>query len=243
MFMFPHAGGRAERFLEWQPELDGTVRLVGVCPPGAGHRFAEERPRTVVELADAAATELAEAAEGEFYLFGHSLGALVAFEVARRLPVRPAALVVSGCAGPRLLPSERVVRLASLPPDSFLEEAQFFGGVPSDSLQFPEMAEVLVERLRQEFRMVAGYVFEPEPVLNIPIVTVVGESDPHVTGTKASCWQEVTAHPIESHVVPGGHFYFEENDEIIAILRRLVLATSDGQRGEDSSTGIHVWSI
>src|SRR5690606_7029394 len=194
LYTFVHAGGRADRFLDWQPDLR-TARLVGMCAPGTGHRYTEPRIEGVAELAAEAARALTRTATAPYFLFGHSLGAVVAYETARRLPVRPQALIVSGCAGPPILPSERVVQLSSLPPDLFAREVRFFGGIPPELESGSEIEALLVERLRSDFAMVAEYEYRPGPLLDVPVVALAGVDDPHLGRDRVRRWQEVTSRP------------------------------------------------
>ncbi|SDE02609.1 thioesterase II family protein [Glycomyces harbinensis] len=223
LYTFVHAGGRADRFLEWQPDLRELVRVVAVCAPGTGHRFAEPRPDDLTALAEDAAEAIAAHATEPFFLFGHSLGALTAYETARRLPRAPAALTVSGCAGPPLLPSERVRRLAALEPAAFAEEVRFFGGIPPEIESGSAAATLLLGPLHRDFAMAAAYRYRPGPPLDVPVTAVVAADDPHVGPEGAARWQDVTAHPLEHREVRGGHFYFEDDaGAATAVLRRVV---------------------
>lgn len=229
LYTFAHAGGRDDRFLELQSELDGVAHIVGVCAPGTGHRFTEARLDSVVSLADAAAEAIAERETGTFFLFGHSFGAMVAFEVARRIPVAPAGLLVSGCSGPGLLPSQRVARISSLSPDEFAGEVRRFGGIPPEIESGSRAETLLMDRLRQDFAMAASYRFDPGPPLKIPTVALVGRDDPHVKVEGVARWQEVTAHPLELHEADGGHFYFDENaTELPFLLKRAMNGIQTG---------------
>ncbi|GAB3651847.1 thioesterase II family protein [Glycomyces tarimensis] len=223
LYTFVHAGGRADRFLDWQPGLEDRARIVAVCAPGTGHRFTESRLDDVAALAEAAAEAITAHATGPYFLFGHSLGALVAFETARRLRGGPTALTVSGCAGPPLLPSERVKRLATLGASAFAEEVRFFGGIPPEIESGSAAAALLLEPLRRDFDMVAAYEFQNGRPLDVPVISVVGADDSHVDDEGTARWQDVTARPLERHEVAGGHFYFEDDDgPVIEILRRTI---------------------
>ncbi|MCH7232170.1 alpha/beta fold hydrolase [Glycomyces sp. L485] len=236
LYTFVHAGGRSDRFLDWQPGFQDLARVVAVCAPGTGHRFAEPRLDDIAELAEAAAEAITAHATGPYFLFGHSLGALVAFETARRLREGPAALAVSGCAGPPLLPSDRVKRLAALGPGEFAEEVRFFGGIPPEiESGSAAAAALLLEPLRRDFCMVAAYAFRPARPLDVPVVSVVGADDPHVDGEGATRWQDVTSQPLERHDVTGDHFYFEDDDRpVIEILRRTVDRHHPAPRDSDT---------
>src|SRR5215472_2508125 len=108
IFCFAAAGGDPRAFLDWQPSLGADAEILAVCLPGRGHRADESAPASIAELADGAAAAISACTGQPIYLFGHSFGALVAFEVARRLgsPSAFRHLIASGCAAPSLLPSD-----------------------------------------------------------------------------------------------------------------------------------------
>jgi surfactin synthase thioesterase subunit len=229
VFCFPHAGGTPRAFLDWQTGLGDDVEIVGVCRPGREHRAAEPAP-TIGELIDGAAAAIAAvtAADGRpYYLFGHSLGALVAFEVCRRLSgsAPPRHFVASGCAAPSLLPSQRVRQIATLTGAEFAEAIAFFGGLDPEVIADAEVRELLLPGLIADFRMAVGYCYRPGPPLAVPATVVVGRDDPHVGQEQAAPWDREFTWPPERHWVVGGHFYFDPDPgAATSILRSLVLA-------------------
>lgn len=231
VFCFPHAGGNARSFLAWQPGLGGQAEIVGVVTPGRGHRASESRPATIDELADGAAAAIAAADdERPAYLFGHSLGALVAFEVARRLRELPSLrhLVASGCAAPSLLPSERVVRAAALEGRAFAEAIGFFGGLPPEIVAAEELHEVLLPGLQADFRLVARYRYHPAPPLAVGVSLINGASDAHISAARLEPWRrECSAEPAR-HWADGGHFYFEPQPRAIVDLLASLLPGAHG---------------
>jgi surfactin synthase thioesterase subunit len=229
VFCFPYAGGSPRVFLDWQDRLGEEAEILAVCRPGREHRAAEPAP-TIAELIDGAAaaiTELAEADGRPSFLFGHSLGALVAFEVCRRLPaaIAPRHFVASGCAAPSLLPSERVRRIATLTGQEFAEAVGFFGGLPPDVIADREMRDLLLPGVTADFRMAVGYRYRPGPPLEVPGTLVVGRDDPHVKAAQVEPWTREFAAAPDRCWVDGGHFYFEaEPDAAAGLLLRLVQA-------------------
>ncbi|HEY2442967.1 MAG TPA: alpha/beta fold hydrolase [Streptosporangiaceae bacterium] len=227
IFCFPHAGGNPRAFLGWQSGLGGDAEIIAVCRPGREHRAAEPPP-TIEELIDGAAaavTAVSEADGRPFYLFGHSLGALVAFEVWRRLPgsATPRHLVASGCSAPSLLPSQRVKAIAELTGRQFAEAIGFFGGLPAEVIADDEMRELLLPGLIADFRMAVGYRYRPGWPLAVSATLVVGRDDPHVKAEQVEPWSREFTRPPDRHWVDGGHFYFEPRPAaVIDILRSLV---------------------
>ncbi len=217
VFCFPHAGGNVRTFLDWQPALGADAQIVAVCRPGREHRAAEPAP-TIEEFIDGAAGAIRAAAEDDprpVYLFGHSLGALVAFEVTRRLGDLPGLkhLVASGCSAPSLLPSRRVLDIAELKGKEFAEALGFFGGLPADVIADEELHEVLLPGILADFRMAVGYRYRPSAPLAVPVTLVNGREDPHVGVAQLEPWAQEVREAPTSHWADGGHFYFEKRPE------------------------------
>ena len=216
VFCFPQAGGDPRTFLDWQPTIGDAAGIVPVVMPGRGHRLAEAPPTDVAVLADGAAEAISAVADGPVYLFGHSLGALVAFEVARRLAGVPALrhLVASGCTAPALVPAPHVVRTARLQGQDFVAEVGRYGGLPPEFLADPELGELLLSPLQADAQLFAGY----RSVVN-------GSNDPLVDDVSLQPWQRECRYPVTYHWVAGGsHFYLVRDprpvlDVLSALLR------------------------
>ena len=228
IFCFPHAGGGSRAFLAWQGALREDAELVAVCRPGREHRADEPAP-TIDEYVDgaAAAIRAACATDGRpIYLFGHSLGALVAFEVARQLADMPALrhLVASGCSAPELLPSARVRAIAELEGREFAEAICFFGGLPPEVAADEDVRALLLPGLIADFRMAVGYQYRPGAALSIPLSLINGRQDPHIGAAQLKPWLNESAAPAH-HWSDGGHFYFEKHPEAVTdVLRDIVRA-------------------
>ncbi|MDT3395180.1 alpha/beta fold hydrolase [Streptomyces sp. B1866] len=212
VYCFPHAGGNPRSFLSWQQDIGAGAQIVAVCPPSRAHRFREPAVASVAELADRAAEAIA-GAEGPFLLFGHSFGALVAFEAARRLRGVPGLrrLVASGCSAPSLLPTRRVVETARLEGKAFTEAVGFFGGLPPEVVADEALADLLLPNLRADFRLVAGYEYVANAPLTVPVTLVNGVDDPHVKEAGLEPWTRDCAGGLDQCWFEGGHFYFEDD--------------------------------
>ncbi|SDM31330.1 Surfactin synthase thioesterase subunit [Streptomyces sp. cf386] len=223
VYCFAHAGGDPRSFLTWRSELEGEAQLVAVCPPGRGHRASEPRP-TVEEFAEgAAAAILAEERDTggtgrtgyndrPVYLFGHSLGGLVAFETARRLRDLPTLrhLFVSGISAPALAPSQRVRELAALEGREFAEQLSFFEGLPPEVMAHEELLDLLLPGVIADFRMAAGYRYRPAAPLEVSVSVVGGRDDAYLHPEKMRPWHDECRVPPTLHWVDGGHFYFRD---------------------------------
>ncbi|HWE88571.1 MAG TPA: alpha/beta fold hydrolase [Pseudonocardiaceae bacterium] len=214
---FPHAGGNPLGFLDWQRQLGQHARVVAVCPAGRAHRIDEPAPASIAELADHIAEAVAGALDRPTILFGHSLGAMVAFEVARRLAGLPEVrhLVASGAAAPCLLPTERVVRAARLTGPAFAEAVGFFGGLPPEIAADEDLQELLLPGVRADFRLAAGYQYRAAAPLDLGLTLINGRDDPHVRADLLDRWAvEVTVTPARRWS-QGGHFYFVDRPEAV----------------------------
>jgi surfactin synthase thioesterase subunit len=228
VFCFAYAGGNPRLFLNWQSHL-ADAEIVAVCPPGRGHRATERLP-SIDELIDGAATAISAATEDDdrpIYLFGHSLGGLIAFEVARRLRDLPALrhLVASGVSAPSLLPSQRVRELARLEGKAFAEALRFFGGLPPEIFAEEDVLELLLPGLIADFRMAVGYQYRPAAPLDVNVSLITGRDDPHVGPAQLRPWRDECQSPPAYHWADGGHFYFATQPAaVIDLLRAVVQA-------------------
>jgi surfactin synthase thioesterase subunit len=204
-YCFAHAGGDARNFVGWQDALLGVTELVAVTPT---------QRTTIEDLCDRAAAMIATDSEGPFLLFGHSLGALVAFEVARRLGNRPGHLIASGCAAPSRLPTRRMIEMANLEGQRFAEAVKFYGGLNPEILADPDLQEIMLPAVLADFGLVAGYQYRPASPLPFGISLINGTGDPSIRQRDLAEWsrESVTAPHIDW--VDGGHFYFEDHPEM-----------------------------
>jgi surfactin synthase thioesterase subunit len=229
IFCFPHAGGSPRAFLDWQAGLEGDAEIVAVCRPGREHRAAEPAP-TIGELIDGATAAISAVTQDDdrpCYLFGHSFGALVAFEVGRRLAGTglPHHFVGSGCSAPSLLPSARVREMAGLSGPEFAEAICFFGGLSSEVIADEELRDLLLPGVIADFHLAVGYRYGAAAPLEVPATLVVGRDDPHVRAEQVEPWAREFSRPPDVHWVDGGHFYFDADPAVITgILAGIVRA-------------------
>lgn len=224
LFCFPYAGGGASIYRSWPPELPAAVEVVAVQPPGRESRFREEPFRRIEPMADAATGALAPLLDRPFAFFGHSMGAILAFEVARRLRrrglPRPRHLFVSGRSAPRVEVTDPPIH--DLPREEFLGAVRRFSGTPEEVLQNRELVELIEPLLRADFSVSETYRYRPdaEP-LDLPLSALGGAEDPEVPPEHLAPWREETTGPFREHLLPGGHFFLgERRAELLAIVAR-----------------------
>jgi surfactin synthase thioesterase subunit len=222
VYCFPYAGGNPRTFLEWQTALEHEAEVLGVCAPGRWQRAGEPVP-SFDELAAGAAAAIAGVAAQDgrpVYLFGHSLGALVAFEAARLLHDLPVLrhLVVSGMPWPALVPTERVKELGRLEGKAFAEALAQFGGLPPELVHDDELLELLLPGVITDFRMAVGYTYRPAPPLTVDMTVANGLADDEVGPAEVEGWRKECRNEPAVRWFPGGHFYFEEHPSAVTDL-------------------------
>ncbi|WP_340375311.1 alpha/beta fold hydrolase [Streptomyces sp. SS7] len=217
LYCFPHSGASPSEYMRWADRLPG-IEVLGVQGPGRGGRIDEPPYDTMDTLVGALLDEVEF--EGPFAFFGHSLGALTAYEVARALRehgrLQPDLLFVSAMGAPHLQPHTPPTH--HLDDERFLRTVEAFGPLPADILEDPEMREIVVRLLRADARILDTYRHVPAPPLGLPVIALGGASDTE-TGFLPG-WAEHTTHPLSTHVLPGDHFYLrEQRAELLDIVR------------------------
>ncbi|MFI2620335.1 thioesterase II family protein [Streptomyces sp. NPDC018584] len=207
---FPHAGGGASSFHPLARALGPQVEVLAVQYPGRQDRRHEPPSPRLSELADRAAEALlASDDEVPYALLGHSLGALVAYETARRLDragATPRRLFVSArcapTAGPG--PTDRLSDDAAL-----LAEVRRLGG--GDALDDPEMLALALPALRADYQALRSYTWRDGPGLRCPVTAMAGAEDPLCAPEHVTDWLRLSVVPGRSRVFPGGHFYLQDH--------------------------------
>lgn len=213
LFCFPYAGGSGHVFRTWGEQLPG-VEVLGVLYPGRSSRYTTPLIDNLEEMVDALMDELALYQEKPFAFFGHSLGALIAFELARTLRKKgriiPELLCVSACDAPQLLPISPIIH--NLLDKEFVQAIREIGGTPEEILNHQELLAMMLPILRADIKILETYQYEPEAPLKIPLYAAGGVEDTVVVRENLLAWEEHTAARWESRFFRGGHFYFQEDD-------------------------------
>jgi surfactin synthase thioesterase subunit len=229
LFCLPFAGGGAGVFREWPAGLPAGIEVCPVHLPGREARFSEPAIGDVDALVDPLLEGLLPHLEGPFALFGHSMGGLIAFELADRLRsegVTPARFFASGVRAPHV-PLRSDPRHA-LPDDQFLAAVRELNGTPPELLENPEIMSLMLPTLRSDFRLAEAYRYRPRPPLECPVVAFGGRDDPDVRREDLEAWRQHTAGRFELYVLPGDHFFIAPSrDEVLRVIgERLTEATA-----------------
>jgi pyochelin biosynthesis protein PchC len=214
---FPHAGGSASYFSEFARLLAAVLEVVAVQYPGRQERRAEPCFGSMVELADQVFPVLKPLTDRPLALFGHSMGAIAAFEVARRLAdkaaANPVALFVSGRRAPSRYRAEYVHQQDD---DGLVAQIKMLSGTNPRILDNEELLRMVLPAIRSDYKAIETYQYQDGPKLRCPIHALVGDADPQATIEEVAAWEEYTTGQFTLSVVPGGHFYLNEQQVGIA---------------------------
>lgn len=219
---FPHAGGGASFFRTWADAVPASVDLLAVQYPGREERAGEQAIDRMDVLADAVADAMADLLSEPLVLFGHSMGAAVAYEVAVRIAARCGprlkGLVVSGQLGPR----DMVPGTLHLEPDDALwADVVRLNGTSGALTGHDELRRLLLPMLRRDYRLIETYRPVLRRELACPVVACVGDADPDVPREQAESWAETTAGRFDLRLFPGDHFYLKSRrEEVLAVVLR-----------------------
>lgn len=208
LLCLPAAGGGASRYRDWPAHLPDSVEVVSVQLPGRENRFDEAPIESMELLVGPLCDGLASSLVPPFALFGHSMGALIAFELARWLRpsgLQPVHLFASGCRAPHL-PSRSPDR-HTLPDREFLAAVQELGGIPPELLAESEFLDTMLPVLRSDCTLVETYVSRPQPPLSCPVTVFGGLADKDVPPEDLRAWSQHTTGPVGIHLLPGDHFF------------------------------------
>jgi medium-chain acyl-[acyl-carrier-protein] hydrolase len=212
-------------YRNWGRALFPAIEVCAVQPPGREQRLAEKPFTQFSPYVDAIATAIAPTLTLPYAFFGHSLGALAAFECSRILRAKsvrpPVVLFVSGSRAPQV--PFRDTRTRELSDELFIEELRRLNGTPKEALEHPELMALLLPLLRGDFSVYESYEYRPESPLDFPIHAFGGTGDARVTQFDLTSWGEETRGRFSLRMFPGDHFFLHGAQSAIteAISRQL----------------------
>jgi surfactin synthase thioesterase subunit len=216
----PHAGGSASYYLPVAKTMAPKVDVLALQYPGRQDRLDEPGLTSVADLASGVFAALQPWTDKPLTIFGHSLGASVAYELTRRLVdtgVQPTALFVSGRPAPSATREDDKTYL--LDDNSLAAAVKALGGATSHLLDDKDIMDMVLPSIRTDYQAAETYKWTPGPKLPCPIYALIGDADPEVTIPEAEAWSKHTTGPFTLQVFPGDHFYLDKHipDVVTAI--------------------------
>ncbi|QUI29515.1 thioesterase [Streptomyces alfalfae] len=235
LFCLPYAGGNASAYRTWRDLAPEHVRVHPLELPGRGTRWNEtpvsRMPLVTGMLADVLAGHL----DRPYALFGHSMGGLIAFELARTLRERglpqPAHLFVSGSAAPDVPRTRRPIHAA--PDAEVIEELRFLGGTPPELLADAALMELVLPALRADFCLLETYEYRALAPLTVPLTVFGGQADPLVASAQLHLWLRQARDHSRLVILPGEHFFLH------SAVRDVLATVTDALAGAASPVPAH----
>lgn len=213
LFCLPYAGASAAVYLRWRRRLPAWVVLHPLELPGHGRRIEERLETEVERMVDGVLGEVKASLERPFAIFGHSLGAVLAFELALRLSElglpTPRVVLASGSDAPSCRDLSRYAALESS--EDLVAELERLRGTPPEVLANRELMALTLPILRADFAACARYRSGTERRLSCPLHVLAGADDA-TTSETLGAWREHTTGEFSLHVLPGGHFFLHEHE-------------------------------
>ncbi|MEW5989007.1 MAG: alpha/beta fold hydrolase [Chloroflexota bacterium] len=219
LFCFPFAGGSAMAYRAWPEELPAAIEVCAVQLPGRESRLREAPATSLPNLIPTLTDALSPYFTLPFAFFGHSMGALIGFELARYLRKMkrpgPVHLFYSGHRAPQLPDPDPPLHV--LPEPQFVTAIRNFNGTPEAVLQHPELMQLVLPILRADFTLVETYTYQPDEPLNCPISALGGVQDKDATREELDALRQQTRRAFSLRMFAGDHFYL--NDQRTALLK------------------------
>jgi medium-chain acyl-[acyl-carrier-protein] hydrolase len=211
--LFPHAGGGPAWYAVWGDDLPPDIELKVLHLPGRGSRHAEAPATDFSALITTLSRELVTVIDVPYILYGHSLGALIAFETAREMSKsgreRPERLIVSGCPAPHLIANRPPI--SDLPEAAFIEELRRLGGTPPEVLDNSELLQLVLPSLRSDMALFESYILADNAPLDCPITALGGSEDKIADRNELEGWRAYTVEGFSVALFDGDHFFIRRH--------------------------------
>lgn len=218
VFALPYAGGSASLFRQWSRRLPREIELVAVQYPGRENRFAEPALREFDPLLDHLVAEIRPFLDRPFAFYGHSMGALLAYAVSVRIASEGGPAPLHLFAGAAHAPGEGTVPTSTSPGELAAHVERYFGGLPAELREQPELMLMQMELLAADFAAYRTYRARPRPrpPLHCPVTAIAGADDAAVPVAGARGWERFTTAGFQQVTVPGPHLFIRSGWEPVA---------------------------
>ncbi|MEM9163675.1 MAG: alpha/beta fold hydrolase [Cyanobacteria bacterium P01_F01_bin.4] len=222
LFCFAYAGGSAWVFRSWAEQLPVTLEVCAIELPGRGKRLSEPALTDIATLVRDLGPQLLPYLDRPFACFGHSLGALIAFELCqwlrRAVQLTPTHFWASAACAPHLLADR--VPIHDLSEADFIAALRRYNGTPTSVLNNAELMALMLPTLRADFTLLETYQYQPRAPLTCPIMGLWGQQDPIVIQAEVDAWQ-VHTHQFSIEAIAGDHFFIQQPQFPQRLLPRL----------------------
>lgn len=217
LLCFPYAGGGALAYRPWVTSMPAEIDVLPVQLPGRERRLREPPYVRTERLIESAAPELAPHLDRPFAIFGHSMGALIGYELSqwlrRERGLEPTHLLVSARRAIQLPPDPK--EDYKLTDDELIERLREINGTPPEVLEHPELMELMLPLLRADFELNDTYRHKAHPPLGCPMTALGGLEDPEVSKESLEAWSELTDGTFRLRMFPGDHFYLNAQRNLL----------------------------
>lgn len=230
LFCIPYAGGSASVFRQWQDEAPSTLQVCPIELPGRGRLCTLPLPNSVADLATQIALAVRSYASPPTALFGYSMGAIIAFEVARRLEHMGAEIChLFACASPTPGTYRGGSRALNLSDEELLSFLRRVNGTPHSVLEDGELMSAWLPVLKGDIEMLRRYLPPALSEVKAPITTILGQEDPYIDVGLAAGWKDYTSGSFKTCVFPGDHFFINsrKSELLAAVVREVTTYTTN----------------
>lgn len=224
LFCFHCAGGDASTFYPWAKKINSSIELISIQLPGHGMKFDEPKLRSMEAIIAYLNNAILPYFDRPYFFFGHSLGALVAFELTRSLQKNckplPECLFVAGKNPPHIRDQKFICHLSD---QEIIEEIKKYNGIPAEILAETSLMNIFLPIFRADFEVLETYVYYKSLPLTCNLIALGGVEDPIVKAVNIEAWKIHTSGKFQSYLLTGDHFFIKsQQPEVLEIIYQTI---------------------
>jgi medium-chain acyl-[acyl-carrier-protein] hydrolase len=215
LFCFPYSGANATIYSSWADSLPGSIEICAIQYPGHGNRIGDRLRYHVDDLIESILPDVTTRLDIPYAFFGHSLGALVGYEISKKLPTQGSLVhvFVSAHRAPQIPdPNPTLHNLDDL---TFLDRIVKLGGMEKELIQSKELVEIILPILKADFTICENYQFQDKYILDCPVSVFGGLEDLYISRNDLLAWKELTSRAFSLRMFPGDHFFIRKSQYYI----------------------------